>query len=412
LRSAGPLLEVSTQPLTALPPAGTPADLTIGPLRLLGYTVAPVTAIDPTAAGLTLYWSRPQEPAAGQDTPVLYVRWAGGAPVVTGAHPAGDAYPINAWRPEEIVPDFHLLPLPVTVERERDWEIEVAVAPRFTPAAELAWQPVTTVPIVPRPGPVGAPRRAFFDGFALDGVEFPSAARPAETLPLRFSGFGAGEDVSFLLVPPHAVSSFVFPASGAPPLGGFGGESSIFGSSVEPSAESGTLALVALPTGEQRAVCGWLAWPTTGCVVAEVEVSGVALPEGAANFDDQIALLDVALPNGPLTPGGQLPVTLTWLSLAEMSADYTVFVQVLDAADRIVGQVDAWPVQGTRPTSGWRPGDTIVDPYVVQLSADLPPGDYRVIAGLYLLATGQRLPVVDEAGNAIDDKVEVRVMID
>jgi hypothetical protein len=385
--------------------------LSFGPLRLLGYAVEPAAAIDPTAAGLTLYWTRPDELAAGENTPVVYVRWAGGAPLVAGAHPAGDAYPVNGWRPGEVVADFHLLPLPDTAERLGDWEIEVAVAPRFTPAEELEWQTVAGVPVQPRPGPVGAPRRAYLDGFALDGVAFPAAARPAGALPLRYSGYGGGEAITFLLVPPHAVSSFVFPAAGAPLMSGLGGESQAFGTTVEPPDEGGTLALVALPQ-EQRAVCGWLAWPTTGCVVAEIEVSGVALPTGAANFADQIALLDFDVAADSLTPGGQLPVTLTWLALSEMDADYTVFVQVLDAADRIVGQVDAWPVQGTRPTSGWRPGETVVDPYVVQLSEDLPPGEYRVITGLYLLATGQRLAVVDEGGNAVDDKVEVQAVLD
>ena len=46
---------------------------------------------------------------------------------------------------------------------------------------------------------------------------------------------------------------------------------------------------------------------------------------------------------------------------------------------------------------------------MVQLSADMTPGSYRVIVGLYLLATGQRLPVVDEAGAAVDDKVTVEL---
>ena len=92
-----------------------------------------------------------------------------------------------------------------------------------------------------------------------------------------------------------------------------------------------------------------------------------------------------------------------------MDADYTVFVQVLDAADRLVGQVDAWPVQGTFPTSQWTPGQTVADPYLVQLSADLPPGDYRLHVGLYLLATLQRLAVVDQRGTAIDDKVEIPI---
>jgi hypothetical protein len=102
-------------------------------------------------------------------------------------------------------------------------------------------------------------------------------------------------------------------------------------------------------------------------------------------------------------------VTLTWQGLAQMEADYTVFVQVLDAADQLVGQADAWPVQGTFPTSQWTPGETVSDPYLLQLDADLPPGDYRLHVGLYLLATGQRLAVVDGAGVAVDDKVEILI---
>ena len=173
--------------------------------------------------------------------------------------------------------------------------------------------------------------------------------------------------------------------------------------------QPGPHALVAYAMGDHAAVCGWMRQPTTGCVVAEVEVSGAALPEGAVSFDDKIALLDVSLEPASLAPGGQLAVTITWQGLAEMDEDYTVFVQVLEASDRIVGQVDAWPVQGTQPTGDWRPGEIIVDPYAVQLNPDLPQGDYRVITGLYLLSTGRRIPVVDETGNAIDDKVEVRV---
>ena len=55
------------------------------------------------------------------------------------------------------------------------------------------------------------------------------------------------------------------------------------------------------------------------------------------------------------------------------------------------------------------PGQTVADPYLVQLSADLPPGDYRLHVGLYLLATLERLAVVDQRGAAIDDKVEIPI---
>jgi hypothetical protein len=263
---------------------------------------------------------------------------------------------------------------------------------------------------------VGHPRRAIFDGFALDGIDFPASARPEAASTLRYSGNRDEAELTFLLVPLHAVSSLVIPTGGAPDLRAGPAESAAFAAEVEPATETGPHALIAYSSGDLAAVCGWLRRPTTGCVVAETAIGGAPLPEGTVNYDDKIALLEIAMESDRLEPGGQLPVTITWQALAAMSQDYTVFVQVLDAADRIVGQVDSWPVQGTRPTSTWRPGEVVSDPYVVQLSPDMPApqaGDvYFVHIGLYLLATGQRLPEVDREGNPVGDHLESRIILD
>jgi hypothetical protein len=141
------------------------------------------------------------------------------------------------------------------------------------------------------------------------------------------------------------------------------------------------------------------------CKLTEITIDGVPLPANATNFDDKIALLDIAVPETILTPGGLFDVTFTWQSLAPLTEDYTVFVQILDENDTIVGQVDAWPVQGTLPTTQWRPGQIVTDPHTIQLSAELLPGSYRLVAGWYLLATAQRLPVLDPDGTPIDDKI-------
>jgi hypothetical protein len=419
LRSAGPLVEVSMEAITDLPDDVASSDLVVGPLRLLGYRVDPEADVDPSSTMLTLYWLLDRPLISGDALPVLNVRWSGPGQekiVITGRHPVSNYYPLNAWRPGEIVVDTHILPIPDAGcephEISCDIDIQIAAAPRFSPTSDLDWQTVTSVNLIPRSGPVGLAQRAYFDEFALDGVDFQQQARAGARLPLRYSGYGQGASMSYLLVPSHAVSSFVFPAESAPDGEFVIAESNVFTAVLDPAGEAGPYALVALPAGELKAVCGWLARPTTGCVVAEVNISGISLSEGAVNFDDQIALLDISLPDLVPVPGGQFPIEVTWQGLAPMSEDYTVFVQVLDHQDRIVGQVDSWPVQGTFPTSQWRPGEIVRDPYVVQLSDDFQPGDFRVHVGFYLLATLQRLLVIDEAGNPVDDKVEVRVIYD
>jgi hypothetical protein len=414
LRSAGPLVEVSRQPLKAVPNDVTPVDRAFGPIRLLGYQLEPEAAIDPASISLTLYWTLDQPLDPGDPLPILYVGWTGqeGDQIaVNGRHPVSNYYPINAWRPGEVVVDTHYLTPPVAgceISDNSCWlEIQVAVAPRFMAAADLQWQTVTPVDIAPSSGPIGQSRRTFFDSFALDGVDLTSQARPGTDLPLQYSGFGPGRELSMLLIPAHATDSFIYPADNAPQGDIRANESTIFTQNLAAPGDPGPHVVVALPNENLRAVCHWLAWPTTGCVIAEIDISGVPIPEGAVNFDDRIALLDIDLPKPVVEPGGQLLVEISWQGLAPMIQDYTVFVQVLDAQDRIVGQVDAWPVQGTLPTSQWHPGQVVRDPYIVHLSDDIEPGEYRILIGLYLLETLERLPVLDDAGQAVDDRVEL-----
>ena len=82
-----------------------------------------------------------------------------------------------------------------------------------------------------------------------------------------------------------------------------------------------------------------------------------------------------------------------------------VFVQLLDQDGRLRAQVDRPPVAGFRPTSAWEPGELIRDNYGLALPADLPPGDYQLITGLYLPATMERLVVSTTAGAQLDDYV-------
>jgi hypothetical protein len=85
-----------------------------------------------------------------------------------------------------------------------------------------------------------------------------------------------------------------------------------------------------------------------------------------------------------------LPTTLYWQAEAEININYTVFVQLLNQMGQVVAQVDQPPRAGAAPTTTWLPGEVLVDPYTLTLP-NLPPGVYRLIAGLYNPLTSERL---------------------
>jgi len=98
----------------------------------------------------------------------------------------------------------------------------------------------------------------------------------------------------------------------------------------------------------------------------------------------------------------RLTLKLHWQALAAPAADYTVFVHVLDQDGKLVAQYDGPPAGGELPTRAWSPGATVTDTISISLPPSLPPGTYRVIAGLYNAATGARLPVAGGGSGPVD----------
>ncbi|MFZ1755207.1 MAG: hypothetical protein WAU10_15760 [Caldilineaceae bacterium] len=108
-------------------------------------------------------------------------------------------------------------------------------------------------------------------------------------------------------------------------------------------------------------------------------------------------------------PGGSLLVALEWESLTSVKQDYRVFVHLLDSNGTKLAQRDGQPVLWLRPTSGWQPGERIVDRYGLLLPDDLPAGEYRVAVGLYDPETGERQPSSAGPGDFAIDLGPVRV---
>jgi mannosyltransferase len=108
-------------------------------------------------------------------------------------------------------------------------------------------------------------------------------------------------------------------------------------------------------------------------------------------------LLDSSLTRDPpqaslspesLVPGDIVQVQLRWTTEAPLEDSYVVFLQALDGANHLAGQRDAEPGVSTLD---WKPGQPILDQHGLLIEPGTPPGEYRIIAGLYDSATGQRL---------------------
>jgi len=126
-------------------------------------------------------------------------------------------------------------------------------------------------------------------------------------------------------------------------------------------------------------------------------------------FAEGVILSGYSLDASRPAPGDSLPLTLYWQTTAPLHTDYTLFVQLLDSAGRLVAQHDGQPIYGYFPTTQWPVGQIIPDRLTLSLPADLPAGEYTLIAGLYNLQTMERLKRTDAPQDfAILTTLEIR----
>jgi hypothetical protein len=141
-------------------------------------------------------------------------------------------------------------------------------------------------------------------------------------------------------------------------------------------------------------------FPVGSLEPTQAEFTPFILPAGTArlplvnqsdvSWGGAIALHDWS---AEVTEDGLL-VTLYWQAGVEMERGYTAFVHLLAEDGTLIGQLDR-PPDGY-PTSDWRPGEIIIDRYLIELPADMPPDNYVVQTGFYFFPTLERLgePVV------------------
>jgi len=102
-------------------------------------------------------------------------------------------------------------------------------------------------------------------------------------------------------------------------------------------------------------------------------IEGLTEPEGDIRFGDLIRLAGYGLNDEGL-------LILNWEAVGAPLVDYTVFVQVFDENDDLVGQSDTPPLL---PTHYWRWTERYITQHDFSFLDELSPGTYRVMTGWY-----------------------------
>jgi hypothetical protein len=124
---------------------------------------------------------------------------------------------------------------------------------------------------------------------------------------------------------------------------------------------------------------------------------GGALPpsESGATLGGQVKLLGAEVNRA----GDVLRLTLYWRAVAPpVDASYNVFTHLLDDAGEVVAGHDGLPGS---PTDRWQAGQVVQDVHEIALPRALPAGAYRLTAGMYDSASGQRLPARGHDGREL-----------
>ena len=113
-----------------------------------------------------------------------------------------------------------------------------------------------------------------------------------------------------------------------------------------------------------------------------------------------------------LRPDEEVHLTLIWQALGPTDRRYKVFTHLVGPDGKLWGQQDREPAGGNAPTTTWAAGEVVSDTYAIPLDPDAPPGNYRLLVGMYDEASGERLPASMNGARAKNDALpiaEVRV---
>lgn len=134
----------------------------------------------------------------------------------------------------------------------------------------------------------------------------------------------------------------------------------------------------------------------------QVDLPSYDVPEAQhqrlERLEGNVALLAYDLPRATARPGDQVPITLYWKALGRAPRDLSVFVHFIGPDGQLWGQSDKVRPAAYFPTDRWPLNRYFRDEHLPTLRPDAPPGEYKLVAGLWDRYTGVRLHLLDSNG--------------
>jgi len=92
-------------------------------------------------------------------------------------------------------------------------------------------------------------------------------------------------------------------------------------------------------------------------------------------------------------------------SLEDIDSDYWLLIQIFDEADQPLLTKDGSLSAGRYATDLWKEGDIFSFQHRLYLPPETPPGRYRLELGIHLFGTWEWLPIRDEKGAILGEKI-------
>ncbi len=147
-------------------------------------------------------------------------------------------------------------------------------------------------------------------------------------------------------------------------------------------------------------------------IVIEERPTVTRMPSGLSplqvTLGDKIELRGYRI-TGKACPGSQVQITYAWYANDQPEAIYAVFNHLFTPDGSLIAQTDGWPQDGRLLTSQWQPGEYIEDSHLLTIPEDASAGPYTLHVGMYDVADGQRLPLMQAEERLHSDQLPIAV---